>query len=97
MAMNPNAILLVSDHHGIFVPAIFTCKVSYHTLSHVNYDDYAAIGYGPDHLEYWEAWESILNTAIVKSLVTGQEYYLWQDGDLWLIPVGEQVDIEEAA
>ena len=96
MAMNPNAILLVDGHHGVFVPAVFTCKVSYHTISNVSTDDYAALAYGPDHIEYWEAWDDVLTNATVKSLVTGKEYYLWQDDDLWLIPVGEDTEEDNA-
>ena len=40
---------------------------------------------GPDFDFYWETWESVLNNAILHHPKNG-ECYLFQDGDLWIVP-----------
>jgi hypothetical protein len=81
------AILLLSDARGVYIPRDFTSAVDFTHTTNITPDDWAILSIGPDHKEYWEAWQTILDNAIVTD-TGGNEYYLHQDGDLWAIPVG---------
>ena len=80
------AILLLSDARGVYIPRDFTQAVPFSQTQNITPDDYAILAIGPDHKEYWEAWMTILDNARVTD-TDGNEYYLWQDGDLWAIPI----------
>lgn len=85
------AVLLLSDARGIYIPRDFTSAVAYSQTSNITPDDWAILAIGPDHKEYWEAWCTILDNARVTD-TSGNEFYLWQDGDLWAIPIGVSLD-----
>lgn len=80
-----DAILMVDDHWGIYVPQCFANRVDTACLSGVSTLDLTILREGPDHPLYWDAWDSVLNNAALMS-VDGIAYSLWQDGDLWAVP-----------
>lgn len=88
------AVLLLSDARGVYIPRDFTSAVEFTRVHNVTPDDYAILAIGPDHKEYWEAWMTILDNATITD-TDGAEYYLWQDGDLWAIPVGVSLSEED--
>jgi hypothetical protein len=94
MAMNnkPQALLLLDSARGVYIPRDFALSVKH--VKNVDKEDWEAIAMGPDHLAYWEAWDQILNSAVVTDAY-GNEYTLHQDNDLWLIPVGMEWSDEE--
>ena len=41
----------------------------------------------PDNEDYWDAWLQAEHCIVLTSPDNGTEYNLYQDGDLWIIPV----------
>ena len=74
--------LLVSDHHGVYIPQAFV--EGFDTIKWGLSDkDVSDVAGGPDKCDwYWDAWESILNCAECTD-ENGNVWHLWQDGDLW--------------
>lgn len=83
---------LLSDARGIHIPRHF---VDFFNIASVlgsplgnswegiEYDD-VVICQNPDHPEYWEAWQCILDCAYWIDQ-DGYKWSLHQDGDLWAI------------
>ena len=80
-------ILLIDGARGQYVPQAFAQQTPREWLSGCKEADFSALLSGPDHADYWEAWEDVLNHATLT--FQGKKFYLWQDGDLWAIPEGE--------
>lgn len=83
-----DSILFADESRGIYIPQHFveSFDVFQNDLLNVDRDDLNTIANGPDDEYYWEAWQQILDNAIVRDH-NGKEYTMYQDGDLWLIPV----------
>ena len=85
------AIHAVCCHAGIYGPQEFIQRYSkslkgdgYNSLN----EDIAILEEGPEHPEYWDAWDEITtNCRVVDE--NGKEYYIHHDGDIWLIPIEE--------
>jgi len=76
-----NIKLFADSSRGIYIPHYFiTHSAGWHGISD---DDRAALKGGPDNEGYWEAWESVLESAAIN--VNDRIYHLHQDGDLWAI------------
>jgi hypothetical protein len=89
-----NAVLLIPDSWGIYIPQKFAEGIEFEQLSlSENFrSDYEAIAAGPDFDWYWEGWTAILDNATLTGKSEnnkGKKYRLHQDGDLWAIPVEE--------
>ena len=86
--------LLVDSHHGQYIPQAFAETVRRELFGDsISADDFEIIAAGPDAEFYWDAWDSILNSAETKDGVT-----LWQDGDLWAVDwslIGDSDDIAD--
>jgi hypothetical protein len=84
----PEPELWLSDSRGIYIPRDFALSFNdrAEAVRGVSAEDWAILEAGPDHAHYWDTWEEVLNDAIVT--MDGTEYFLHQDGDLWLIPDG---------
>lgn len=80
--------LIVNDSWGIYVPQRYAQKVGFDALTGVDEDTWRIIQSGPDHEEYWWAWDYLITSAVYTSH-DGRRYTLYQDGDLWHIPVDE--------
>jgi len=76
--------VLVDENKGIYIPQYFI-KHYENNLKNVDKEDIAIIKKGPEEENYWEAWDSILNTATFTDN-KGKKYSLHQDGDLFAIP-----------
>lgn len=75
--------ILVSDTHGIGVPQQFIrccCAVEWH----VEPRDAAVLSAGPEHEDYWEVWNEVLDSAYYEH-PDGYRYTLHQDGDLFAV------------
>ena len=77
--------LLISDNRGIYIPRDFAGFD--HSLRSFNIDDddvdLQILRTGPDHELYWDAWDSVMARAKFTDS-KGNDWYLSQDGDLWL-------------
>lgn len=89
-----NAKLLLSDGHGVYIPKLFANNFDM-AVWNVNLDDVKCVSIGPEPSNewYWEAWQSILDTA--TTIHNGVKYYLYQDGDLWAVPEDDYTSDEE--
>lgn len=77
--------ILVSDHHGIYVPKMFAniCKDD-PAKWHLTEDAIKELLDGPDNENYWDAWDDVLTYAQYKD-EDGYTWQLFQDGDLFAI------------
>lgn len=77
--------LLLSDRRGVFIPRDFA--EFDHSIRSFNIDpddeDLQILREGPDHEHYWDAWDSVMSRAKFTDS-KGNEWHLYQDGDLWL-------------
>jgi len=90
MEVKPQPLLWLTDARGIFIPRDFATCFSEDNrekfVKGVQPEDWKILEEGPDSQQYWEVWEEVERDAIVN--INGTEYFLNQDGDLWLVPVG---------
>lgn len=78
--------VLLSDRHGINIPKLFAaCFEIKHGC--IKDDCLEILQAGPEHDEYWDAWDEVLSDAVLVNH-EGKEYTLYQDGDLWAVPKG---------
>jgi len=94
--VRPEPICFLSDAIGIYIPQRFARAWHDRTVSvaNVSDEDWAALEAGPDHSEYWDAWQEVCDDAKVTD-INGVEFFLdQQDGGLFLIPLGMTWDDE---
>jgi len=84
--INENSELLLSDARGIYIPRDFV--ESEYNLKNVSEEDIETCK-NPDDEWYWDAWINICDNAILIDK-NGKEWTLYQDGDLWAIPVNQE-------
>lgn len=87
--------LLLSDSHGQYIPSIFCEGMTEETTEEfgISWEDALLCQSGPDEELYWEAWQSILDSAEWEE--DGEMWRLHQNGDLWAIRA--DVEIPEEA
>ena len=92
-----SAELFLDGARGIYIPRDFALIVRRDHVEGVSEEDWAILKAGPPggvlneegyegYEDYWNVWEDVLNDAVLTGPDTGIQYYLYQDGDLWLIP-----------
>lgn len=94
----PEPILWLSDSRGVYIPQNFAESFvdRDRDVTGVSAADWEILETGPDHEWYWEAWDDVLDNAIVTDHKAGVRYRVEQDGDCWLIPVDMEWDDEKA-
>ena len=77
--------LLLSDSHGVHIPKLYCESISKLEAKELGLDWWAVetCQHGPDEEFYWEAWQSILDSASWEE--NGSEWRLLQNGDLWAV------------
>ena len=89
----PEASILFADsNRGQYIPQYFAEAIKREGVSGVSAEEFDILTAGPDHPDYWETWDRVLNNARVSDAI--RSYELHQDGDLWLVPVPSPVDAE---
>lgn len=73
--------LLVSDHHGVYIPKVFMEVYNYEDWN-INENEADSLSKGLDQDYYWDEWDYVLQKAEHKD-ENGNVWHLWQDGDLW--------------
>lgn len=76
-----DAVVHIFDgSRGVYIPQAFGqhCNENWHGVSAENRQ---TLINGPDDEWYWEAWDSVLNSAYFEK--DGNKWTLYQDGDLW--------------
>jgi len=94
----PDLILWLSDARGVYIPRDFAKSFADRAkhVTDVSDEDWAILEAGPDHREYWDAWQDVCDAAKVTDN-DGVKYHVYQDGDCWLVPVGMSWDEEADA
>jgi len=89
-------LLWLSDARGIYIPRDFATSFVDRAkhVSGVSDEDWETLESGPDSEWYWEAWASVCDNAVVTD-DNGQKFFIWQEGDCWLIPDGMSWDDSE--
>ena len=86
--------LLLSDGHGIYIPQMYCRGMDAgdaETIG-VEWESVQTCQDGPDHPDYWEAWQDICDNACLAS--EGQDWRLVQNGDLWMVRDGVTIPDE---
>jgi len=85
----PEPILFLSDARGVYIPRDFAqswdAEERARRVANVTNEDWAILEAGPEHPEYWDAWQEVCDSAIVTD-DNGVRYHVNQDGDCWLVP-----------
>jgi len=91
----PYMLLWLSDSRGIYIPRDFAKSFNDREkhVANVSNEDWNILQMGPEHEFYWETWDDVLDNAIVTD-ENSVKYFLHQNGDLWLVPVGMEWDEE---
>jgi len=87
-----SAILYADSAHGVYIPQYFAESIKRECVSGVDPFDLDSLAMGPDECEhYWDTWHHVESNAVVTDS-DGNQFYLYQDGDLWLIPVDYELE-----
>ena len=81
-----NAELYADSNRGVYIPQFFAESVKRDCVTGVSEEDFATLLSGPDAEFYWETWERVTNNATLTDPTNGKIFYLYQDGDLWMVP-----------
>ena len=93
----PEIELFLDGARGIYLPRDFAFAwIDRRCVLNVSDKLWRDLEQGPEHLAYHEAWEAVLNSAVIIG-DNGVEYTLHMDEDLFIVPVGmEWSDAEDA-
>ena len=80
-----NAILYADSARGIYIPQHFAESIKRDCVTGISPVQFAILRHGPEDEFYWDVWCEVEQSAIVTGS-NGQEFCLYQDGDLWLVP-----------
>jgi hypothetical protein len=81
-----NAELYADSNRGVYIPQHFAESINRACVTGVSEEDYNILLAGPEHEFYWETWGRVTDNAVITNPNTGKECYLYQDGDLWVVP-----------
>ena len=76
--------ILLDENRGMYIPQAFITR--YEGWEGISDGDRGILREGPDHPEYMEAWDDVLENATWTDK-RGIQFRLEQDGDLWVVPV----------
>lgn len=88
-------MLLLGDHRGVYIPKDFAEGFNAEKWGLTSAEDKVnleVLREGPENEYYWEAWDSILAEAKSTDPLTGYEYTLEQDGDLFAVAYAQLVE-----
>ncbi len=86
----PGPELFLDDHRGVYIPRDFAECVARDFVTGVTDEQYAVLA-DPESDLYWDVWSEVTDSAMVTT-TQGVRYRLYQDGALWLLPEGMEVD-----
>jgi hypothetical protein len=83
--------LLLGDGLGVYIPQTYCQGISKSEAKDLDLDWWAVetCQHGPDGEFYWEAWQSILDSALWRE--DGCYWTLHQSGDLWAVKEGVEI------
>lgn len=78
--------LAIDSHHGVYVPQFFVQQFDKYRISNIRKDVLDSLLNGPDDEFYWESWDVYLNSTFKDD--NNVKHYIFQNEDLWFIPLG---------
>lgn len=90
-------ILFSDSSRGVYIPKHFATTVLRTAVTGVANAHWQVLARGPSAPWYWEAWQAVLDNAVITDPDSGVRYFLHHDGDLWLLPEGYTGELIEAA
>ena len=82
------AVHYLDSARGVYIPQNFAEIVKRDCVANVTDEEWAILEAGPDHEWYWDTWNAVEGKAVLTDPTTHEQFTLYQDGDLWLIPAG---------
>ena len=86
-----SAILYADSARGVYIPQHFAESIKRECVQGVTQEQWDILAHDPNADDcpewYWDTWDSVTQSAIVTDPSNGIAYALYQDGDLWLVPV----------
>lgn len=76
-------VLMVNSAYGVYIPQTFIETSSEEILKQIPEDIKRDLLEGPDHENYWDSYDSLLNITFKHN---SQKLFLEAVEDLWLIP-----------
>ena len=85
----PDTMLWLSDARGQYIPRDFANSFADRAkhVSGVSAETWAILEQGPEAESYWDAWQEVCDNAVITD-ENGVKFFVDQDGDCWLVPVG---------
>lgn len=83
--------LYADGARGVYIPQYFAESVRRECVRGVWEEDWKVLEAGPEHKWYWETWDEVLSNAEIVE-PSGRRGQLWQDGDLWIVWEGEEME-----
>lgn len=81
-----NSICFSDSAYGIYIPQYFAEAVDRDRVENISDEQYEILLEGPDSEFYWDVWVEVEESAVITDS-NGQKFSLYQDGDLWLVPL----------
>ena len=80
-----NMFCLIDANRGIYIPRIFAQRYGSACIKGITKIDIDILLQGPDNDYYFDIWDEVVNE--VEFLFDGQLCTLFEDGDLFAVPV----------
>jgi len=90
---DPAVILFCDSASGRYIPQRFAAEIMPQYLHGVTKDQLNELS-DPDGEWYWDTWHTVLDNARVIG-ANGENYTLYQDGDLWLVDFDRMTEEEK--
>ena len=87
-----NIACLINSAHGMYVPQTFI-RLYRAAAWGIENSDAEILRAGPDHPDYWDTWDNVLNCAHYVAH-DGRTFTLYQDGDLFAVAYDALTDEE---
>ena len=85
-----NSMLFLDGNRGQYIPQVFAQCIDRSCVTGISEEEYRTLEAGPDYAVYWDTWCNVTDRAVITDPSDGQQYHLYQDDDLWLVPVGAE-------
>lgn len=83
-------LLLCDSASGIYIPQRFANEIDRIKVNGVTEEEWEALEFGPDFDGYWDAWDRVIDNAVIYD--KGETLYLYHNGDLW---AGTETELED--
>jgi hypothetical protein len=89
-------ILLIDSNRGVYIPKQFTEIYGSELPKNASNEKKVNLMLAlldlhfPENENYWSSWEYVLDNFTLT--FEGTEYYLYQESDLWAVPVGTEFE-----